>query len=116
MTTTETNLNITIGNLIAQKVENFILYCEKIAGKDNKLYPQLLTLREKNAVVSYAKYLHPIAVRDGDRFTVDQSYVKRYLIGNGFNEEELNKMDDGNFIKVVSRYLSFFITMMFGDM
>lgn len=105
----------TIGAVIKEKVNNFILYCEKSVGKDNKLYPQLLQLRDEKAIVSYSKYIFPIAKKVNDRYEVDVGDVRKYLISNGFNDEMLKIADGGNFVNKVARYMGFFITMMYSN-
>ena len=106
MTTTEAFLR--------EKLGNFILYCEKTIGINNKLYPQIKQLQgNERGLINYAEYLSKAAKLDTKtkKYYFEEATIVDYLENNGFKKVELVKVDNNNFIPKLKRYLEMFVNV-----
>jgi hypothetical protein len=102
--------NINLENFITEKIANFILYSEKTIGKNNKLYPQITQLTPRT-LISYAAYLQKACSlnKETGKYEMPEKTVREYLSSNGITDFE--KLDDGNYLKKVTRYLEMFVNL-----
>lgn len=104
MTTTE--------SFLREKLNNFILYCEKTIGINNKLYPQIKQLvGNERALINYAEYLSKAAKIKDKKYYFEEETIVDYLENNGFKKVELIKIDDNTFIPKLKRYLEMFVNV-----
>ena len=104
--------NITLEIFLKQKLNNFILYLEKTIGKNNKLYPQVQQLQNnEQGLINYAEYLVKVAKINPTtkKYYFEESTIIDYLENNGFNKDDIDKVDNNNFIKMLIRYLELFV-------
>src|SRR6187402_2271938 len=106
-----TENNPTLESLLKQKLSNFILYLQKNIGENNKLYPQVAQLvGNEQGLINYAEYLVKVAkMNDKKKYYFEQVTILDYLENNGFKKIELEKLDNGNFISKLIRYLELFV-------
>lgn len=102
--------DITLEIFLKQKLTNFILYLEKTIGTNNKLYPQILKMKNNETqLISYSEYLVKVAKKEKDEYYFEEATIIDYLENNGFTKKSLILLDEGNFINKLKRYLELFV-------
>lgn len=105
--------NMTTETFLKEKLNNFILYCEKTIGINNKLYPQIKQLQgNERGLINYAEYLSKAAkINEAKKYYFEEATIIDYLENNGFKKAELEKEDDGHFLTKLRRYLELFVNV-----
>lgn len=112
--TIKTENMTTIENFLREKLNNFISYCEKTIGTENKLYPQIKQLvGNERGLINYAEYLSKAAKLDAKtkKYYFEESTIVDYLENNGFKKVDLVKVDNNEFIPKLKRYLEMFVNV-----
>ena len=105
----------TIETFLREKLKNFILYCEKTIGTNNKFYPQIKQLEgNERALINYAEYLSKAAKQDPQtkKYYFEEATIIDYLENNGFKKVDLK---NNEFIPKLKRYLEMFVNVICGS-